>query len=92
MNVSNARRWNFWGGMITALTVAGAVLWAFPLYWSVISSIKSDDEVVRPYIELWPETPTLDNYIHVLTTTQIGAWYVNSIVVAVGVTSITVFT
>ena len=57
--------------MITALTVAGAVLWAFPLYWGVISSLKPDDEVVRPYIELWPETPTLENYIHALTSTQI---------------------
>ena len=57
----------------------------------MISSLKPDDEVVRPYIELWPETLTLEHYIHVLTTTQIGAWYVNSVVVAVGVTVITVF-
>ena len=83
-----ARRWNFWGGVITALTLAAAVLWAFPLYWGVISSLKPDDEVVRPYIELWPETPTLENYIDALTTTQIGAWYVNSVAVAVGVTVI----
>ena len=69
-----------------------AVLWAFPLYWGVISSLKPDDEVVRPYIELWPETPTLENYIDALTTTQIGAWYVNSVAVAVGVTVICVFT
>ena len=65
-----------------------AVIWAFPLYWGVISSLKPEDEVVRPYIELWPETLTFENYIFALTTTQIGAWYVNSVAVAVGVTSI----
>jgi multiple sugar transport system permease protein len=92
MKAAAAQRWNFWGGLITLLTLAGALIWAFPLYWAVISSIKPDDEVVRPYIELWPETPTLENYIHVLTTTPIGAWYVNSVAVAVGVTLITVFT
>ncbi|MGO7223796.1 carbohydrate ABC transporter permease, partial [Rhizobium ruizarguesonis] len=42
--------------------------------------------------ELWPETPTLENYIHTLTTTQIGTWYVNSVAVAIGVTVISIVT
>lgn len=92
MTPSTARRWNFWGGLITALTIVAAVLWAFPLYWGVISSLKPDDEVVRPYIELWPETLTFEHYIFALTSTQIGVWYLNSIVVAVGVTVITIGT
>ncbi len=46
----------------------------------------------RPYIELWPETLTFQHYIHALTATQIGTWYLNSIVVAVGVTVVCVFT
>ncbi|MES2814704.1 MAG: carbohydrate ABC transporter permease, partial [Pseudomonadota bacterium] len=81
---------NLWGGIITVLTVLAAVLWAFPLYWGVISSLKPEDEVVRPYIELWPENLTFDHYITAITTTQIGSWYLNSVVVAVGVTVITV--
>lgn len=85
-----ARRLNFWGGLITVLTVLTAILWAFPLYWGVISSLKTEDEVVRPFIELWPENLTFQHYVHALTATQIGAWYVNSIAVAVGVTFITV--
>jgi multiple sugar transport system permease protein len=81
---------NFWGGIITVLTVAAAVLWAFPLYWGVISSLKPEDEVVRPYIELWPENLTFSHYITAMTTTQIGSWYLNSVAVAVGVTFITI--
>jgi multiple sugar transport system permease protein len=92
MTAAGARRWNFWGGVITAITVVCAVLWAFPLYWGVISSVKPEHQVVRPYIELWPETLTFQHYVFALTTTQIGTWYVNSVVVAVGVTVITVFT
>ena len=75
-------------GSSPLLTVVCAVIWAFPLYWGVISSLKPEDEVIRPYIELWPETLTFQHYIYALTTTQIGAWYLNSVVVAVGVTVI----
>ncbi len=75
---------------ITILTVIASVLWAFPLYWGIISSLKPEDEVVRPYIELWPETPTLSHYVFALTKTEIGTWYLNSIATAVGVTILTV--
>ena len=92
MTAAGARRWNFWGAVITLATVLCAVLWAFPLYWGVVSSLKPEDEVIRPYVELWPDTLTFEHYVHALTSTQIGAWYVNSIVVAVGVTVITILT
>ncbi len=90
MTAASARRANLWGGLITALTVLIALIWAFPLYWGVISSLKPEDEVVRPYIELWPENLTFQHYIHALTATQIGNWYVNSVAVAVGVMVITI--
>ena len=90
MSAAVARRLNFWGGVITVLTLVCAVLWAFPIYWGVISSLKPEDEVVRPYIELWPDTLTFQHYVFALTQTQIGIWYVNSVVVAVGVTVITI--
>jgi multiple sugar transport system permease protein len=92
MTAAGARSWNLWGGVITTLTLLTAVIWSFPLYWGVISSIKPEHEVVRPFIELWPETPTLEHYVPALTATQIGAWYVNSVAVVVGVTVICVFT
>lgn len=92
MNADSAKRINLAGGLITVLTVVCAVLWVFPIYWGVISSLKPEDEVVRPYIELWPTTLTFDHYISALTQTQIGTWYLNSIVTALGVTVITIST
>jgi multiple sugar transport system permease protein len=86
------QRANVWGGVITVLTVLCALVWAFPLYWGVVSSLKPEDEVVRPFIELWPETLTFQHYVHAVTDTQIVAWYINSIAVAVGVTVITIVT
>ncbi len=90
MTAATARRWNLAGAIITLLTVVCAVIWAFPLYWGVISSLKPEDETVRPYIELWPDTLTFQHYTFALTQTQIGIWYLNSVVVALGVTVLTI--
>ena len=51
MNADTLRRLNLAGFIITLLTVIVALIWAFPLYWGVITSLKPEDEVVRPYIE-----------------------------------------
>ena len=92
MTTSGLQRMNFWGGVITVLTILLALIWAFPLYWGVISSLKPEDEVVRPYIELWPENLTFSHYYTAIYDTQIVTWYINSIAVAVGVTVITIVT
>jgi multiple sugar transport system permease protein len=92
MNTPVAQRWSLFGGAMTALTVAFALLWIFPLYWGVISSLKPEDEVVRSYVELWPENLTFEHYVNAITKTQIGRWYLNSLAVAVGVTLITIIT
>jgi len=92
MTAAGMQRANFWGGVITVLTILFALIWAFPLYWGVISSLKPEDEVVRPYIELWPENLTFSHYYTAVFDTQIMTWYLNSIAVAVGVTVITIVT
>lgn len=92
MIAANAGRWNFIGFSITLLTVFLAVLWAFPLYWGIVSSLKPENEVVRPFIELWPENLTFEHYIFALTETEIGRWYLNSVVTALGITLLTVST
>jgi multiple sugar transport system permease protein len=92
MTPQTARRANLAGGAITILTVVFAVIWAFPLYWGIVSSLKPEDEVVRPYIELWPDTLTFEHYVHALSATQIGRWYLNSIVTALGTTVLTIVT
>jgi multiple sugar transport system permease protein len=78
------------GLVITLVTVVGAVLWAFPLYWGLVTTFKSEYEVVRPGVELWPQHFTLENYAHVLLQTKIGLWYVNSLITSGAVTIIVV--
>jgi multiple sugar transport system permease protein len=79
------------GLALTLLTVVAAVIWAFPLYWALITTFKPEDQTIRPYIELWPETFTVDGYVYVLTHTRLGAWYLNSLITASAITALVVF-
>jgi multiple sugar transport system permease protein len=77
--------------VLTLVTLAFAIVWAFPLYWAVVTTFKPEFEVVRPYIELWPDNFTIEAYIHIITNTRLGTWYVNSIITAGGITVLVVF-
>jgi multiple sugar transport system permease protein len=74
------------GLIITVLTVLGAIFWAFPLYWAVVTTLKPENEVIQSGVQLWPEHLSLDAYTHVLFGTRIGQWYINSLLTSVAVT------
>jgi multiple sugar transport system permease protein len=76
--------------LITLVTLAVGATWAFPLYWTVVTTLKPEYEVVAPGVHLLPQAPTLGSYIYVLTHTIIGQWYVNSLVTAGAVTVLVV--
>jgi multiple sugar transport system permease protein len=78
------------GLLITLLTLVGAVIWAFPLYWGLITTFKHEYEIVRPGFQPWPEHFTFENYVHVLLQTKIGYWYINSLITSVAVTVLVV--
>lgn len=79
------------GGLVLSIvTVVCSVLWAFPLYWGVVTSVKPEFQVVEPGLGLWPRTFTLEAYAHILFNTNIGTWYLNSIVTSLSVTALVV--
>jgi multiple sugar transport system permease protein len=79
------------GGLVLTLaTVVAAIVWAFPLYWALVTTFKPEDQVIRPYIELWPQTFTIDGYLYVLAHTRLGEWYLNSLVTASAITVLVV--
>ena len=78
------------GLLVTLATLIAAALFAFPLYWALVTTFKPEYEVVRPGVKLWPEHLTFDNYLHVLFDTKIGYWYLNSLITSGAVTIIVV--
>ena len=69
------------GGLIlSAITFAFALLAFFPIYWAVITSFKSETEVIAQGLGLWPKRINTEAYQHIWNNTNIGYWYVNSFV------------
>jgi multiple sugar transport system permease protein len=55
-------------------------LFAFPLVWVASLSLKTGPEVLESPPSLLPDTPQWGNYAHVLETTPIGRYLVNSLI------------
>jgi multiple sugar transport system permease protein len=68
------------------VTFFGAILWAFPIYWALITTFKPEQDIVRPGVDFWPDRFTLEAYSHVLFNTKISTWYMNSLVTSALVT------
>lgn len=79
------------GLLLTALTIICAVVWFFPVYWALATSLKTDDEAVRAGINLLPENPTLNGYLYVIQNSDLPIWYLNSTITSVAITVIAVF-
>lgn len=92
LGLARLRHLDLLGLVITASTVVGAALWAFPLYWGLVTTFKPESEVVRPGVAFWPEHFTFENYVHVLLQTRIGIWYLNSLITSAAVTVLVVVT
>ena len=86
--LARLKRIDLIGLLATVATVLAAIFWAFPLYWGLITTFKPEHDIVQPGVQLWPQHFTIQNYIHVLATTKIGVWYLNSLVTSAGVTVI----
>jgi multiple sugar transport system permease protein len=71
-----------------ALTLA-VLLVLFPIYWMVITSLKVPREILRQP-SLWPQAPTLNNYVTLLTQKGFLTAIRNSFIVASTVTIISV--
>ncbi len=63
-------------------TMVLALVWSLlPVVWVALSSFKPQWAIQRSSIQLF-ESPTLENYRHVLFDTSFPRWFLNSVVVA----------
>ncbi|WP_299039469.1 carbohydrate ABC transporter permease [uncultured Pseudokineococcus sp.] len=73
----------------TALTVLAA-LWLAPLAWALLTSLKREADTTTVPLEVVPEAGfTLEAYTRVLGNDNIITWFINSTVVTVVVTVLT---
>lgn len=58
------------------------LVWLFPLFWMVITSLKYENEVVTRSFTFLPANPTAANYIKAFSSTNILYWLLNSVYVS----------
>ncbi|MDA3922446.1 MAG: carbohydrate ABC transporter permease [Salinisphaera sp.] len=73
---------------LVVLTVA-AFLWLVPMLWVLAMSLKPNEVLMHTTAGLLPVPFTLDNFIQIFDTAKVTRWFLNSVGVAVLMTSIT---
>jgi multiple sugar transport system permease protein len=70
-----------------AILFCYVVVVLFPLYWVLLTSVRTPRQVYSPENMLLPSKPTLDNYIKLFDGTPMPRWIMNSAIV----TTVTTF-
>ena len=58
---------------------------AFPIYWMLVSSVKSQEEILLAVPTLWPREFHFENYLTVINKMNFGKYYFNTIVMTAGI-------
>lgn len=69
--------------MTYAFLLVMALIVLFPFYWMIISSLKTLDEYRMSVPTFWPKNVMLSNYVDAFTTASLGRLFVNTMIVGV---------
>jgi multiple sugar transport system permease protein len=68
-----------------------AIVWIFPILWTVWTSLRPYSEIIQNGIFSWPERLTFDNYINAIDEMNIGTYLLNSLIVTIPSVILTLF-
>lgn len=69
----------------TVLAVIVTVIVLFPIYWMLVSSVKSQEEILLEVPTLWPREFHFENYVNVFNRMNFAHYYFNTIVMTAGI-------
>jgi multiple sugar transport system permease protein len=72
---------------VTVLALIALVI-VFPFIWMIFTSFKPEPQIARYPPRLFPETWTLENYVNVWSRIPFARLFLNSVILAGGVTAI----
>ncbi len=67
------------------LAIIVLIIIVFPIYWMLVSSVKSQEEILLPVPTLWPKEFHFENYINVLNRGNFAKYYYNTTVMTAGI-------
>ena len=68
---------------VYAFLIIMAIIIVFPFYWMIISSLKTLPEYEAPKPTLWPKEIIFRNYIDAFNTGDLGRLFINTVIVGV---------
>ena len=71
---------------VYAFLIVMAIIVLFPFYWMVISSLKTLDEYRLSQPTFFPQTIMFSNYVDAFTTASLGRLFINTMIVGVAST------
>ncbi len=66
-----------------AISIVFAVFVLFPLLWALLTSFKTDSEIQSSPPDWFPATWIIDNYVRVVTASPLPLYLLNTVIVAV---------
>ena len=77
------QRVNVPGIIGTIFTIIMAIIWVFPIYWAIVTSLKLESNTLTNPPQWLPNPLTLASYTRVLGESGIFRWYFNSFLTSV---------
>jgi len=74
--------------LVRLLILCLIIIWLIPLVWLLVTSLKSENTVMTDKLSLI-FAPTLENYKKAFSSTLLGRWFLNSLIVSVITTILT---
>jgi multiple sugar transport system permease protein len=59
-----------------------ALIWLFPILWTLFTSLRPFGDVIRDGFVSWPRSLTFDNYVQAWTQADIPKYFVNTLIIA----------
>ena len=69
--------------LVYGFLIAMAIIVIFPLYWMIISSLKSPVEYRLPVPTLFPQNIMWGNYVEAFSAANLGRLFINTVIVGV---------
>lgn len=73
-----------------ALMIVAAFTWFIPVLWMLSMALTPNEALQRSSTSLFPSSITFDNFVTVFAAGELSRWFLNSTVVSVATTTITV--
>jgi ABC-type glycerol-3-phosphate transport system permease component len=70
------------------LAIALTLVMLFPIYWMIVSSLKTSDELLQAVPSLWPKLFQFKNYPDALKMAPFGKYFINTIIMTAGIMAV----